>query len=106
MIFNCTGFTHSKGVAKTSGKPYNMARLFRLAEIKPWKNDNGEGRSAGYQTDDRTSFDVFVGDDKLINQLLLINYPANLDLQFEPHPEDPTRNVVTAFSVVEPGDEI
>lgn len=101
MIFNCTGFTHSKGIAKTSGKPYNMAKLFRLSEIKPWKNDNGEGRAAGYHTDDRSSFDVYVGDDKLVQNLLLVNYPAHLDLNFEPHPEDPTRNIVTGFKLIE-----
>lgn len=99
MIFNVTGFTHSKGISKTKQKPYNMGRLYRLADIRVWENENGRCRAAGFQTDDQTSFEVFVQDDRLVNDLLLVKYPCELDLQFEPNPDDPTRNVVTGFKV-------
>jgi len=100
MIFNVTGFSHMKGVSKRNNKPYEMARLFRLAELRAWQNDNGCSRVAGYQTDDQTAFDVFTGQERVINDLLLIKYPCELDLTFEPHPEDPTRNIVTGFKTV------
>ncbi len=101
MLFKITGFTHSKGISGKTGKPYDMAQLHRLSEIRPWKNDNGEGRAAGFHTDERAAFSVFTGDPKLVSNLLLITYPCEMDLTFEPHPEDPTRNVVTGFKVVE-----
>lgn len=101
MKFNITGFSHSKGNAKATGKPYNMAKLQRLSELRPWKNDNGEGRCAGFHTDERNGFDVYTGDTQLVNNLLLVKYPCTMDLTFEPHPEDPTRNIVTAFEVVD-----
>jgi len=100
MIFNVTGFSHMKGVSKRNNKPYEMARLFRLTELRAWENDNGRSRVAGYQTDDQTAFDVFTGQERVINDLLLVNYPCELDLTFEPHPEDPTRNIVTGFKMV------
>lgn len=105
MKFKVTGFSHSKGNAKTTGKPYNMAKLSRLSEIRPWKNDNGEGRAAGYHTDERAQFDVYADDIRLVNDLLLVRYPCEMDLTFEPHPEDPTRNIVTAFEVVDTDQE-
>lgn len=104
MKFRITGFSHSKGNAKTTGKPYNMGKLQRLVEIRAWRNDNGEGRAAGFHTDERSGFDVHVDDIQLVNQLLLVGYPCNMDLGFEPHPDDPTRNIVTSFEVL-PSDE-
>lgn len=101
MKMQITGFSHSSGRSAKSGKPYDMARLNRLTEIRPWKNDNGEGRCAGYETNERQTLEVYTGDKTLINNLLLLDYPAELDLTFEPHPEDPTRNIVTAFKVVD-----
>lgn len=105
MKFNITGFSHSKGNAKSTGKPYNMAKLHRLVEVRPWKNENGEGRAAGFHTDERSSFDVYTDDVRLVNDLLLSKYPCVMDLTFEPHPEDPTRNIVTAFDVVDSDDD-
>lgn len=101
MKMKITGFSHAKGKAKTSGKPYEMARLFRLTEIRPWKNENGESRCAGFETNERSTLDVYSDDTQLVNNLLLIQYPAELDLTFEPHPEDPTRNIVVGFKVIE-----
>lgn len=106
MKFKITGFSHSKGNAKATGKPYNMAKLQRLVEIRPWKNENGEGRAAGYHTDERTGFDVYSEDVQLVNKLLMASYPCTMELTFEPHPDDPTRNIVTNFEIVDPIDEI
>ena len=100
MIIFITGFSHSKGIAKNTQKPYNMARLYRLSEIRTWQNDLGIGRAAGFLADDKSGFDVNILDERLLNDLLLIKYPCELDLNFEPHPEDPTRNVVSGFKTV------
>lgn len=102
MKIICTGFSHSKGLSKTSQKPYNMARLFHLTSIKSWKNDFGECVCNGYITDDRNAFDVNVQDDELIRKLLLVNFndQSLLDLEFAPNPENPTRNIIIGFSEV------
>ena len=99
MKFDITGFSYAKGNSKTTGKPYEMARLFRLTEIRAWKNDHGECVVNGFHTDERNAFDVH-SDQKLLKDLQLVTFPCQLDLTFEPSPEDPTRNVVTAFTVV------
>jgi len=100
MKFKITGFSHMKGISKRTNKPYEMARLLRLSELRAWRNENGEGRCAGFETSDQSIFDVYTGEERLINDLLLIKYPCELDLTFEPHPEDPTRNIVTGFKTV------
>lgn len=100
MIFDVTGFSHMKGVSKLTNNPYEMARLFRLSPLRAWENEKGRSRVAGFQTDEKTAFDVFTGQERVINDLLLVNYPCQLDLTFEPHPEDPTKNVVTGFKMV------
>ncbi len=100
MKMQITGFSHSAGISAKNRKPYEMARLNRLTEIFAWKNDNGESRTAGFETNERHTLEVYTDDKKLINDLLLVSYPVELDLTFEPSPDDPTKNVVTAFKVV------
>lgn len=92
-----------KGVSKTSNKPYNMARLLHLTEIKAWKNDLGESFTNGFMTNERNAFDVNVNDSDLLRAFLTLDFSSQptLDLKFEPNPEDPTRNIVTAFEVVD-----
>ncbi len=101
MKMQITGFSHSAGISAKNRKPYEMARLSRLTEIRAWKNDNGESRVAGFETNERHTLEVYTGELKLINDLLLVSYPTELDLTFEPHPDDPTKNIVTGFKVVD-----
>ena len=104
MKMQITGFSHSSGISAKNRKPYEMARLNRLTQIRPWKNENGESRCAGFETNERATLDVYADDKNLVNSLLLVNYPAELDLTFEPHPEDPTRNIVVGFTIVSTGE--
>jgi hypothetical protein len=99
-----TGFSHMKGTAKASGKPYEMARLFRLTEIRDWKNDLGQSQSVGYETNDRNYLDVDITDPKLVNKMLSFPFeqtkPLILDLVLEPHPDDPMRNLIVDAHIV------
>lgn len=99
-----TGFSHMKGISKKDSKPYEMARLFRLTEIRDWKNDLGKSQSVGYETNERNFLDVDIRDPKLVEKMLGFPFeqtkPLILDLVLEPHVDDPMRNVIVDAHVV------
>lgn len=97
MKIEVTGFSHMAGNSKKTGEPYNMARLFRLTKIRSWKNDNGQSYVAGFESTDNGALDVDTSKSELVQGLLGLTYPRALELTLEPHPEDPTRNIVVAF---------
>lgn len=100
MLRNIIGFSFMEGVGKDSKKPYAMARLNHLTPIKSWKNENGHSSVAGFECNDRLAFNVDVTNQALIHRFLGLEYPVDLDLTFEPDPENPTRNIVTDFKEV------
>lgn len=99
MRINVTGFSHMKGNSKSTGKPYEMARLYRLTEIKAWENELGRSRCAGFETNERKVLEVDIQDSKLADFLLGISYPVDLEISLEPNPEDPMRNLIVGAKV-------
>jgi len=100
MKVEVTGFSNAQGNSKSDGSPYHIARLYRLSKIRGWKNDRGESVAAGFESTDRGAMEVATNDPALISALLRVDYPTQLNLKFEPHPDDPTRNIVVGFDPV------
>ena len=103
MKIAITGFSHMKGISKNTGKPYEMARLYRLSPLMPWKNDNGEGRSAGFETNERKVLEVDIKDGELVEKLLKIHFQHDratwMEIDLEPNPDDPMRNIIVGAEV-------
>jgi hypothetical protein len=105
VLKNVTGFSSASGVAqKGQGKPYQIGRLFRLVPIKDWKNDHGSSESVGFKADERDALDIDLGRPALVAKLKQIRFDPVVDLEIdvEPHPEDPLRNVIVDVKQVTP----
>jgi len=104
MKLAVTGFAHMKGIAAKSKKPYEMARLYRLTQIRDWETDMGKSQANGYETNERNVLDVDITDEKLIKAFMALPFEQTnalvLELNLEPNPDDPMRNIVTGFDVV------
>lgn len=102
LLRHVTGFSGASGVSqKGQGKPYQIGRLFRLTPIREWKNDHGQNQAAGFHADERGALDIDLGRPQLVNKLLSLQgqYPCDLEIEVEPHPEDPLKNVIVDFEV-------
>ncbi|MCC2604100.1 hypothetical protein [Planctobacterium marinum] len=95
-----TGFEHSKGTGKSNGKPYEIATLYCCTPLRPWKTENGEKRVAGFHADEKQSGFKVKADPKLIEEFLGNAHPAHMDVQLEPDPENPMKNMVVGAEPV------
>lgn len=92
---NVTGFTDIQGTSqKGQGKPYSIGRLFRLTPIKEWENEHGRAKTSGFSADERGALDIDLGRPALVKKLMEFQYPLDLEITVEPHPEDPLKNVI------------
>ncbi|WP_158587205.1 hypothetical protein [Motilimonas pumila] len=96
------GYSNSRGKAKSTGRPYNIARLHVLTKIREWSNDNGRGIGAGFETADDKAIPVNPEDTSLEAKLLELDYPAFYEVELSPNPEDPTKNIVTNIKSLPP----
>lgn len=104
ILRHVTGFSGAQGVSqKGQGRPYQIGRLFRLVPLKDWKNDHGYSQSAGFQADDRNALDIDLGRPQLVQKLMSLkeHYPCHLEIEVEPHPEDPLKNVIIDVDLYE-----
>ena len=100
---NVTGFTDIQGTSqKGQGKPYSIGRLFRLTPIKEWKNEHGRAIVKGFHADERGALDIDLGRPTLVRKLMDFQYPLDLEIVVEPHPEDPLKNVIVDASPANP----
>lgn len=100
---NVTGFTDIQGTSqKGQGKPYSIGRLFRLTPIREWKNEHGRAVVKGFQADERGSLEIDLGRPTLVRKLIEFQYPLDLEIQTEPHPEDPLKNVIVDVAPAKP----
>jgi hypothetical protein len=100
MRIEVTGFSHSHGISKQGkGEEYTICRLFRLTEIRGWKNDHGESVTVGFEATDRNALNVDAKPN-LIEQLKSYTYPITLELQVAPDPRDEMRNIVVGATPV------
>ncbi|MDK9777469.1 MULTISPECIES: hypothetical protein [unclassified Vibrio] len=91
-----TGGTYSKGVGKSSGKQYEIGRLFAGKALKPWQNDNGAQIAFGIE-----SVEVpFMPNPTLLAKFETTMCPCLVEFEYEPDPEDPRRNLVCDFKVI------
>ena len=96
---NVTGFTDIQGTSqKGQGKPYSIGRLFRLTPIKEWKNEHGRAIVQGFHAEERGALDIDLGRPTLVRKLMDFQYPLDLEIVVEPHPEDPLKNVIVDAS--------
>lgn len=105
LLKNVTGFTDIQGTAqKGKGKPYSIGRLFRLTKIFEWKNEHGRAEAVGFQADERNALDIDLQRPNVVTKLKSFadKYPLDLEVELEPHPEDPLKNVIVDVNLPEP----
>lgn len=91
-----TGGTYSKGVGKSSGKEYEIGRLFVGKALKPWDNEKGAQIAFGIETVDMG----FIPSPALIAKFDTTMCPALVEFDSEPDPDDPRRSLVIDFKVI------
>lgn len=95
IVKNVTGFADIQGTGqKGKGKPYSIGRLFRLNPIREWENEHGRAKAAGFNADEMGALDIDLGRPPLVRKLMDFQYPLDLEITVEPHPEDPLKNVI------------
>ncbi|PSU45379.1 hypothetical protein C9J12_22700 [Photobacterium frigidiphilum] len=94
------GCQHSAGIGKESGKAYSMGSFLVAMPVRSWKNDKGEGFGYGFQCNPKTDKFDFIKSDALLEKITKVHFPARLDLEMEPDPENPLVDVVVDFTVI------
>ncbi|HIF9335652.1 TPA: hypothetical protein ACX6RM_003993 [Photobacterium damselae] len=93
------GAVLGNGTSTKSGtpKPYSFGNIQYLVSAKDFANENTNIQRCGKDVKEIS----MAFNQSLFNELSMVSYPAVLELELNADPENPTRNIVTAFKLIE-----
>lgn len=96
------GVVMGNGVSTKSGspKPYQFGNVQYLVPAKPFSNENTNIQRTGKEVKEIN----FEFGQALFEQFTTIIYPAFLELELNADPDNPQRNIVTDFKVIDQPD--
>lgn len=96
-----TGVETSKGIGKTSGRPYEFGHVLNLTPVRNWQNDNGKSSNKGFTVDPekcaKCNLDALSDFNKIGNE----NFPAWVEVDIDIDPEDMSSTIIVSAVLVQ-----
>lgn len=96
MKYVLFGGFESAGISSKNGKAYEMGHISVGVAPRSWSNATGSGKGYGYEA---KKMDI-VKSEALSKKMDNTPFPVLAEVSIEPHPEDPTQNVIVDFEVI------
>lgn len=94
------GAQHMSGVSKGKGTRYDSCVLFAAMPVRSWSNENGSGHGLGFITDEQKGAFECEKTPAFVEKLSTVRFPAYMELELIPDPQNPLKDIVVDFSVI------
>lgn len=95
MKYVLFGGFESSGISK-AGKPYDMGEIYVAVKPRSWTNATGSGKGYGFES---KKMDILKSE-ALSAKMDATPFPVLAEVSTEPHPDDPTQNIIVDFDVI------